>query len=172
MRTLVCVSSHATEHATRVVGRVIVTGLDDVRRVLEAHVGDRATTLDLVGHTTRGHHYLRLGRDVLDLLDPAIARAVTSLRTTGALDRAAIVQLRLLGCETAIGPGARTSLRRLAVITGRPVVGTTRPLLDLHHGPDGLRPEFAQLLMTFSPTPIGWPSWNRRARTAVSGRSA
>lgn len=161
MRTLVCVSSHATEHATRVVRRVIVTGLDDVRRVLDAHARDRATTLDLVGHTTRGHHYLRLGRDVLDLLDPAIARAVTSLHTSGALDRAAIVQLRLLGCETAIGPAARTSLRRLAVLTGRPVIGTTRPLLDLHHGPDGFRPEFARVLETFDPAPRGRPGWMR-----------
>jgi hypothetical protein len=30
--------------------------------------------LDLIGHSTRDHHLLRLGDDPIDTLDPAVAR--------------------------------------------------------------------------------------------------
>lgn len=169
---LALVASDALATCRPIPGAREVTSLADLDRLLRATCSSTSTSLDLYGHATRGHNHLRIGRDVLDALDPRVAAFFASLVTDRVLARAGIVQLRMLGCATAIGPAARASLTRLARLTGVPVLGTRRALLAAHHGPDGLRPAFAHLLETFTPTPLGWPPWNRRGRTAVSARSA
>ncbi len=167
MRSLTVVSSRAIEHARACEDRRIVDGLDGLAAVLVASPAREPTTLDLVGHSTRGHHYLRLGRDAIDLLDPAIARRIVALVAQGRLDHAGICQIRLLGCATAVGPAARWTLRRLASLTGRVVFGTTKPLMDVHHGPRGFRPELVHLLVEVRPCcSLGWTG-----RAAVSSRA-
>lgn len=126
-----------------------VASLVDVERELRASPSPSALSLDLYGHSTRGHHHLRLGRDIVDVLDHHVASHFATLAADRVLSRAGVVQIRVLGCATAIGPAAAASLTRLARITGMPVIGTTKPLLDAHHGPDGFRPEFARLLRSF-----------------------
>lgn len=139
-----------------------VTSLADLDRVLRSTCSSTSTSLDLYGHATRGHNHLRIGRDVIDTLDPRVASCFATLLTDRVLSRAGIVQLRMLGCSTAIGPAARASLARLARITGVPVVGTRRALLAAHHGPDGFRPEFARVLETFAPVARGRLATPRR----------
>lgn len=99
----------------------------------------------------------------MDALDHRVASFFAALVADQAFNRAGIVQIRLLGCSTAIGPAARASLTRLARITGVPVVGTRRALLAAHHGPDGFRPEFAGVLETFTPGTRNRPPWLTRA---------
>src|SRR5262249_40445381 len=53
-----------------------VASLRDLRGVLDALASQRRepreTTLDLVAHSTRGHHFVRLGSDPIDMFDPAV----------------------------------------------------------------------------------------------------
>ena len=58
-------------------------------------------TLDLIGHSTPGHHLLRLGTTPIDMLDRTVASFFTDLAATGLLPRLGITAVRLLGCETA-----------------------------------------------------------------------
>ena len=149
-RTLTAVSSRARDQARRCTQARVVDGLDELAAILrEAREG--ATRLDLVGHSTRGHHYLRLGRDALDLLDPRIVALVAALRTSGALDAAGVRHLRLLGCSTAIGPAARATMARLASRSGCVVSGTTGPLLPAHYDAAGFRNQFSRVLVDVRP---------------------
>lgn len=153
VRTIAVVSSRARREARRCTQACVVDGLDELAAILHAAGdGGRAVTrVDLIGHSTRGHHYLRLGRDALDLLDPRIVALVTALRTSGALDAAGARQLRLLGCATAVGPAAQAAMARLASLTGRAVSGTTTALLAAHYDAAGLRDEFSRLLVEVRP---------------------
>lgn len=153
VRTITLVSSRARHHARRCAHARVVDGLDELPAILRAagDGGGAVTRLDLIGHSTRGHHYLRLGRDALDLLDPRIVALVTALRRSGALDAVGARQLRLLGCSTAVGPAARAALARLASLTGRAVSGTTTALLAAHYDAAGFRDEFARLLVEVRP---------------------
>ncbi len=146
--TLTLVSSRARHQARRCTQAGVVDGLDQLDAILRS---SRATTLDLIGHSTRGHHHLRLGRDVVDLLDPRIAARITALVASGALDAAGVRQIRLLGCSTAVGPAARCTLARLASISGRVVSGTTRALLSCHYDAAGFRALFSSLLVDVRP---------------------
>ena len=161
MRAVVYVSARAVDHATRCRDRQMVASLAELARAVDARPSAAPTSLDLVGHATRGHHYLRLGDDVLDLLDARVARALGAMVTDGVLDRAGVAQVRLLGCQTAVGPAARATLARLAWLTGRPVSGTTKPLFDVHHGPDGFRAEFGRLLVWVTPAGAPAAPWRR-----------
>ena len=52
------------------------SSLGEVRAVLERQLGAPLSpvTLDLIGHSTREHHLLRLGDDPVDMLNPIVAR--------------------------------------------------------------------------------------------------
>ena len=153
VRTIAVVSSRARHHARRCTRARVVDGLDELAAILRAagDGGSAVTRVDLIGHSTRGHHYLRLGRDALDLLDPRIVALVTALHTSGALDAAGAHQLRLLGCATAVGPAAQAAMARLASLTGRAVSGTTTALLAAHYDAAGFRDEFSRLLVEVRP---------------------
>ena len=144
-RTLTVVSSRARREARRCTEARVVDGLDELDAIVREVGG--VTRLDLVGHSTRGHHYLRLGRDALDLFDPRIVALVTALRPA----LATIRQLRLLGCSTAVGPAARASMARLASLSGCVVSGTTAPLLPAHYDAAGFRDQFSRVLVDVRP---------------------
>lgn len=102
-------------------------------------------TLDLLGHSTRDHHLLRLGDTAIDMLDPRVARF---FRGRAELLRAAgVTAIRLLGCETAVTDSGRRTVRMLARAVRMPVFGTRTPLLKSHSGPEGFNPAYAHLLV-------------------------
>jgi hypothetical protein len=107
-------------------------------------------TLDLMGHSTAGHHLLRLGGTPIDMLDPAVARFFRAVAASGVLSRLRISAVRLLGCETAVADGGRRTMRMLSRTLGLPVYGTLAPLTAAHHDADGFRPAFAHLLVEAS----------------------
>ena len=105
------------------------------------------TTLDLIGHSTRGHRLLRLGRTPVDMLDPAVVRFFRHLARAELLPRLGIVAVRLLGCETAVTEAGRRTLRMLTYTLDLPVYGTRVPLLKSHSNADGFDPAFVHVLV-------------------------
>ena len=128
------------------------SSLGELRAVLERRLDGQASpvTLDLIGHSTRDHHLLRLGDDRLDMLDPAVARFFRSLADDQLLSRLEVVAVRLLGCETAASPGGKRTLRLLARTLLLPVFGTIRPLMKSHYDQLGFNPAFAHVLVEAS----------------------
>lgn len=123
--------------------------LTELRDVLHDWAGEPPpvpTTLDLLGHSTRDHHLLRLGDTPIDMLNPRVARFFRGLAATGVLDRLNVTAVRLLACETAVTDSGRRTLRMLARALGRPVFGTLVPLLKSHSNADGFNPAYAHLL--------------------------
>ncbi len=122
--------------------------LAELRAVLERCLDDAVTpaTLDLIGHSTREHHLLRLGTTPIDMLEPQVAHFFRTLAETRLLVRLEIVAVRLLGCETAVTDSGRRTIRLLAHTLRMPVYGTVKPLLKRHSNADGLNPRFAHLL--------------------------
>ncbi len=123
--------------------------LGELRDVLEGRLGDSTTptTLDLLGHSTRDHHLLRLGNTPIDMLNPHVARFFRTLAGTGLLDRLGVVAVRLLGCETAVTDSGQRTVRMLARTLRLPVFGTLVPLLKSHSNADGFDPAYAHLLV-------------------------
>ena len=107
-------------------------------------------TLDLIGHSTRDHHLLRLGDDRIDMLDPVVARFFRSLAAEHLLSRLGVVAVRLLGCETAVSPSGKRTLRLLARTLRVPVFGAIKPLMKSHYDKLGFNPAFAQILVEAS----------------------
>ncbi|MEQ1507194.1 MAG: hypothetical protein ABMB14_33505 [Myxococcota bacterium] len=126
-----------------------VSSLAEVRAALEreADGGTAAATLDLMGHSTRDHHFLRLGATPVDLMDPAVARWFESLAADGVLSRLGVGTLRLLGCETAVEVAGQRTMLRLARLLGIRVCGTRRPLLRSHYDADGIAPAFVRSVL-------------------------
>jgi hypothetical protein len=126
--------------------------LPQLRAVLEQRSGDGTVplTLDLVGHSTRDHRLLRLGATPIDMLDPPVARFFRGLAADAVLPRLRIVAVRLLGCETAVTESGQRTMRMLARTLGRPVYGTTKPLMKSHSGAEGLLQAFHGLLVEAS----------------------
>jgi hypothetical protein len=121
--------------------------LRDLRGVLEGRrEATPPLTLDLIGHSTRDHHLLRLGDAVIDMLDPVVARFFTSVAEERLLPRLGIVAVRLLACETAVTPAGRRTLRLLARTLRRPVFGSIRSLMKSHYDAQGFDPAFAGVL--------------------------
>ncbi len=139
-RTARCVDLH---HAA---------SLPELRRVLERHRADGAgpVTLDLIGHSTRHHHLLRLGHTPIDMLDRDVARFFRALAHDGVLARPDVVAVRLLGCETAVTDGGRRTMRMLARVVGLPVYGTLVPLTKSHSVAGGFDPAFEHVLVEAS----------------------
>lgn len=111
--------------------------------------------LDLIGHSTRGHHLLRLGSTPIDMLDPAVARFFRELAREGLLPRLRVAALRLLGCETAVAQSGQRTMRMLAQTLRLPVYGTLKPLLKSHSDAGGFNPAFAHILVEASELSLG-----------------
>lgn len=127
------------------------SSLYELRAVLERlDPADAPVTLDLIGHSTRDHHLLRLGDDRVDMLDPVVASFFRSLAADRLLSRLGVRAVRLLGCETAVAPGGRRTLRLLARTLGLPVFGATRTLAKSHYDERGFNPVFARILVEAS----------------------
>jgi hypothetical protein len=123
--------------------------LPDLRDALENgfEPASGPATLDLTGHSTRGHHLLRLGGTPIDMLDRRVHRFFTDLATAALLPRLGIATVRLLGCETALTDAGRRTLRMLAWTLRVPVFGTRKDLLKWHFTHAGLDPAFDHLLV-------------------------
>ncbi|MET3426676.1 hypothetical protein BJ973_005888 [Actinoplanes tereljensis] len=129
-------------------------GLADLRRVLARHRAAGLITLDLIGHSTRHHHLLRLGATPIDMLNPVVARFFRTLTLPPT-----IAAVRLLGCETAVSDAGRRTLRLLAHALRIPVYGTLAPLLKSHSNADGFDPAFRHLLVEAAALPTGAGRW-------------
>jgi hypothetical protein len=151
--------------------------LRDVRAVLEAEAAAReaqaagrpsqiaarpletpgakapAISLDLMGHSTAGHHLLRLGSTPIDMLNPTVARFFRTLADSGLLARLNVAAVRLIGCETAVSDSGRRTMRMLSRTLGVPVYGTLVPLLESHCDAGGFNPAFRHLLVEASANP-------------------
>ncbi|HEU4731646.1 MAG TPA: hypothetical protein VFT22_27310 [Kofleriaceae bacterium] len=173
---LVSADALDTIHAAmrRAPDTTIVTSLDDVPRALEEQAArlrlpavgpDRGleVDLDLIGHSTRAHHLLRIGATAIDLLDLGVRRFFEQLARTGLLGAVNAISLRLLGCETAISPSGRRTLGSLAAMLRIPVYGTRKPLNRLHYTARGFQPRFRSLLVE------GCPSGPRTIGATLAG---
>jgi hypothetical protein len=136
----------------RCAGRHRAGSLGDLRAVLEQQFDAPVVprTLDLIGHSTRDHHLLRLGEDRIDMLDPVVARFFRALAAEQVLTRLGVVAVRLLGCETAVSPTGQRTLRLLAHTLRRPVFGASKTLLKSHYDAHGFDPAFAHVLIEAS----------------------
>jgi hypothetical protein len=123
--------------------------LAELREVLEHCLDDPAqpVTLDLIGHSTRGHRLLRLGRTPINMLDPQVAGFFTTLARDQLLTRLHVTAVRLLGCETAVTDAGQRTLRVLSHTLGLPVFGTRKPLFKTHSNSAGFDPAFAHVLI-------------------------
>ncbi len=128
------------------------SSLDELRAVLERRLDGPTPpmTVDLIGHSTRDHHLLRLGHTAIDMLDPVVARFFRSLTDDRLLSRLGVVAVRLLGCETAVSPGGKQTLRLLARTLRLPVFGASKPLMKSHYDQLGFDPAFARVLVEAS----------------------
>ncbi len=86
-------------------------------------------TLDVIGHSTRDHHLLRLGDTAIDMLDTRGARFFRSIADDHLLSRLEVVAVRLLA-------------RTLRI----PVFGAIKPLMKSHYDKLGFDPAFTQVL--------------------------
>ena len=120
-------------------------------------------TLDLIGHSTREHHLLRLGDTPIDMLDRQVARFFRALAEDQLLPSLQIVAVRLLGCVTAVTDGGQRMLRMLAHTLDLPVYGTSVRQLKSHSNADGFNPAFSHILVEASALP------RHRQRAAAAG---
>ncbi|GAB3855049.1 hypothetical protein ACFPIJ_60270 [Dactylosporangium cerinum] len=142
-----CAGSFFAGRIPRCVTLHHAASLSDLRAVLTTAAWPPGPVyLDLIGHSTRGHRLLRLGRTPIDMLDRNVARFFAGLATDGILDRHDVVAVRLLGCQTAVTDPARRTLRMLSRTLGLPTYGTLVPLLKSHSDAAGLSPRFAHVL--------------------------
>src|SRR5262245_26355693 len=106
--------------------------------------------LDLMGHSTRDHHLLRMGATVIDMLNPVVARFFRKIAEDRLLSRLEVSAVRLLGCETAVTPAGKRTLRLLARTLRLPVFGAIKPLGKSHHDELGFNPAFNRVLVEAS----------------------
>jgi len=144
-----CAEEFFAGRAARVVPMRHASSLPQLWDVLveELEAVERPRTLDLIGHSTSGHHLLRLGRTRIDMLDRAVAGFFQDLAVAGLLPRLGISAVRLLGCETAVSEAGQRTLRLLSATLGLPVYGTSKPLMKSHSDAQGFHPAFSHLLV-------------------------
>jgi hypothetical protein len=134
-----------------------IAALSEVRGLLEQQQGrePRFTTLDLIGHSTRGHRYLRIGNTPIDMLEPDVARLFRRLAESQLLPRLGIHTVRLLGCDTAVEIAGQRTMAALARTLDVRVFGTTKSLMKAHYVRSGFDPAFDRLLIEAGslPTP-------------------
>lgn len=145
--------------AGRSLDRHVVAGLTELDRVLGrlAEHPPSAACLDLSGHSTRAGRLLRLGADVIDMLEPATQAYFHRLAHAGMLRRLNVRAVRLLGCETAVSPGGQRTLRMLARTLGLPVFGTLTTIYKSHYDEQGFASAFDGLLIEASRLPVPGP---------------
>jgi hypothetical protein len=133
-----------------------IQSLDDVHTALRELVGvapQGSRTLDLIGHSTREHGFLRIGETAIDACRPAVARVFEAIRDEALLEQLGVSAVRLLGCGTATRPSGQRSLRRLARIVRLPVWGSTKDLHASHYTADGFNPTFEHILVELDAFP-------------------
>src|SRR5205807_4820962 len=137
-----CAESFFRGRIARCVNLKLAGSLDELWAVLEGYLDgvEGPATLDLLGHSTRGHRLLRLGETPINMLDVRVARFFEELGAAGLLPRLRITAVRLLGCETAVTDAGQRTLRMLAHILRLPVFGTLTPLLKSHSNAHGFDP--------------------------------
>lgn len=127
--------------------RRTASSLHELAEVLSEPAPKAQGTLDLLGHSTSGHHLLRLGGTAIDMLDPGVARFFRGLTTSGCLESRGITAIRLLGCGTALTDAGKRTMRMLSRTTGRQVFGTLASLMGSHYTEQGFDPTFDHLLV-------------------------
>ncbi len=149
-----CAEAFFAGRAARCVHLHHAASLAELHDVLERRLDDAVSpaTLDLIGHSTREHHLLRLGATPIDMLDPGVARFFRALAEARLLPRLQITAVRLLGCETAVTDAGQRTLRMLRQTLRLPVFGTSKPLLKSHSNAYGFDPAFAHILVESSTT--------------------
>ena len=147
-----CAEEFFAGAAARCVTMWHAASLAELHEVLELCLDHpaRPATLDLIGHSTRGHHLLRLGQTPIDMLDPHVAGFFRSLAQARLLPRLHVTAVRLLGCETAVTDAGQRTLRMLSQTLRLPVFGTCKPLLKSHSDSVGFNPAFAHILVEAS----------------------
>jgi hypothetical protein len=130
-----------------------VGSLFELRDVLDGLPDGSGRTLDLSGHARRGTNLLALGATTLDMLDRRVERFFARLAADRVLVRLGIVQVRLLGCETAVCPSGQRTIRRLVRTLGVPVYGSRKRLMNAHYDGLGFDPCFAHLLVESAQLP-------------------
>ena len=128
------------------------SSLGEIRGVLERQLERQVQPiiLDLIGHSTRDHHLLRIGATPIDMLNPVVARFFRTIAQDRLLSRLEVSAVRLLGCETAVTPAGKRTLRLLAHTLRLPVYGAIKPLGKSHHDELGFNPTFASVLVEAS----------------------
>jgi hypothetical protein len=123
--------------------------LTELRQVLRRQLDHTPApaTLDLIGHSTRDHHLLRLGDTPINMLDQQVARFFRALADERLLAHLQIVAVRLLGCQPAVTDAGQRTLRMLSHTLRLPVFGTLRPLLKSHSNAHGFDSAFSHILI-------------------------
>jgi len=137
----------------------VATSLHDVTRALDVQAARpraAAIAIDLVGHSTRDHHLLRLGASTIDALDPGVLRFFEAIARSGILQHIHAVCLRLLGCETALSASGQRTMRLLAGALGMPVYGSCKRLSITHHTALGFNPAFQHVLVEAAQRRAPW----------------
>jgi hypothetical protein len=148
-----CAEDFFSGPVARVVQLHHAGSLPQLRAVLERRAPIAGpVTLDLIGHSTPGHHLLRLGNTAIDMLDRRVAGFFTDLAATALLPRLGITAVRLLGCETAVTDAGQRTLRLLTATLRVPVYGTSKPLMKSHSDAAGFCSAFSHLLIEASAT--------------------
>ena len=144
-----CAEAFFSGRAARCVNLYHAGSLAELGDVLEHRLDDVASprTLDLIGHSTRDHHLLRLGNTPIDMLDPAVARFFQAVAEEHLLPRLRIVAVRLLGCETAVTDSGQRTLRMLGRTLRLPVYGTAKPIFKSHSNAEGFDSAFTHILV-------------------------
>jgi hypothetical protein len=137
-------------HVEAIGTRYRCESFSELRTILETLPAAGPAVLDLSGHSTRAHKYVRFGNDAIDLLDPKVERWFRALDTDGVLARLEICAVRLLGCETAVGAAGQRTLIRMSRLLGLPVYGTLKSIFNQHYDEHGFRPAFEHLLVEAS----------------------
>jgi hypothetical protein len=140
--------------AARLCEMTRVGGLNDLAASLNKAARIRqATSLDLIGHSSRSSKLLVIGRDTIDLLDRRIEKFFVDLSKTDVLRRLGVQQIRLLGCQTGLTRSGQYAMRRLAAIFDMSVYGTLVPLRSEHYDASGLRLDCRHILLDHRAAP-------------------
>lgn len=147
-----CAEAFFAGRAARCVNLWHAGSLAGLRTVLERHLDnvESPATLDLLGHSTRDHHLLRLGDTPINMLNRDVALFFSALAESRLLARRRIVAVRLLGCQTAVTDAGQRTLRMLNRTLGLPVFGTLKPILKSHSDANGFNPAFSHILIEAS----------------------
>ena len=149
---------------------VVASSLADLVSALEAELARprvAALAIDLIGHSTREHHLLRLGATVIDALDLGVLRTFEAIARRGILVELRAACLRLLGCETARSPSGQRTMRILRSVLGVPVLGSRRRLSRMHHGALGFDPRFHHVLVEAARRDAPWQQLAGRVPNAA-----